>query len=126
MILHKLSEMKDGWFIGDFLPSAYRTSAFEAAIKVHKKDEEWPKHYQKEATEINLLIRGEMAILTYPYAEHPDTPGHSILVRPGDIFTFAPGEKMRPVFLEDCEVVCVKVPSLPGDKVVCGLTRGRE
>lgn len=111
MKIHKLSSMKDGWFIGDFAPAAYNTEKFEAAYKVHKKDEDWPKHYQKTATEINLLISGSMEI-------EMDS-GVSILISPGDIFIFAPGEAAKPKFLEDCGVVCVKMPSLPGDKVVC-------
>ena len=34
----------------------------------------------------------------------------------GDIFIFSPYEIADPVFLEDCEVLIVKTPSVPGDK----------
>jgi hypothetical protein len=34
----------------------------------------------------------------------------------GDVFVFEKGEVANPVFLEDCVVVVVKVPSIPGDK----------
>ena len=34
----------------------------------------------------------------------------------GDIFIIYPGEISDPVFLEDCEIICVKSPSVPGDK----------
>jgi hypothetical protein len=34
----------------------------------------------------------------------------------GDVFVFEKNEIADPIFLEDCTVVCVKVPSLPNDK----------
>ena len=34
----------------------------------------------------------------------------------GDVFVIEPGEVAEPEFLEDCQLVCVKTPSLPGDK----------
>jgi len=49
--------MDGGWFIGDFEPSVLRTSDFEVCYKEHKKGEDWPRHYHKEATEYNLLLR---------------------------------------------------------------------
>lgn len=111
MKLYKLGAMKDGWFAGDFSPAAYKTKTFEVAWKVHKKNEDWSRHYQKEATEINLLVRGQMLL----EAES----GEAICVSAGDIFIIEPGEAIKPKFIEDCEVVCVKTPSLPDDKVVC-------
>jgi len=38
------------------------------------------------------------------------------LLVPGDVFTFGPGDIADPVFHEDCKVLCVKTPSIPGDK----------
>jgi hypothetical protein len=38
------------------------------------------------------------------------------LIGPGDVFVFNPLDVADPVFHEDCIVVCVKVPSIPGDK----------
>jgi hypothetical protein len=35
---------------------------------------------------------------------------------PGDIFVLEPYEIADPQFLEDCVVLCVKIPSIPGDK----------
>jgi hypothetical protein len=34
----------------------------------------------------------------------------------GDVFVFTPGEIADPIFLEDCTVLVVKIPSIPGDK----------
>jgi hypothetical protein len=36
----------------------------------------------------------------------------------GDIFVIEKMEIADPVFLEDCKVLVVKVPSVPGDKII--------
>ena len=103
MHIHKLEHMVKGWYIGDFVPSVYRTAAFEVCHKTHKKDEVWPTHYHAVATEINLLIYGKMLI--------NDTE-----LNAGDIFTIYPKEVVTPKFLEDCALTVIKIPSLIGDK----------
>jgi len=99
----RFEEMKGGWFVGDFEPTAYRTSAAEVCFKLHHKGEEWPVHYHAVATEINLVVRGMMR-------------ANGQLFDEGDIFVVEPGEIIAPEFLSDCELVVVKFPSLPGDK----------
>jgi len=102
----KLSNIKDmtrGWFIGDFEPSILRTKDFEVGLLTHKKGEVWPKHYHALSTEYNLLIEGSMTV-------------QGTQINPGDIFIFEPMEIADPVFHEDCKVLCVKVPSVIGDK----------
>lgn len=106
MKIDKMSNMKGGWFIGDFTPSTYQTSNFEVCHKIHKQGEKWDVHYHAKAIEINYLIRGKMTI--------QDT-----LLETGDIFTLDQFEIADPEFLEDCELIIVKVPSVAGDKIVC-------
>jgi hypothetical protein len=36
----------------------------------------------------------------------------------GDIFVIGPWEVANPVFLEDCELVVIKTPSIIGDKYI--------
>ena len=60
MKLLDIEEMKGGWFVGDFDPSAYKTKDFEVGYKFHRKGEPWEKHYHEKCTEINLLIKGVM------------------------------------------------------------------
>ena len=96
-------EMKEGWFVGDFEPTAYRTPAAEVCFKHHAKGEAWATHYHAMATEINLVVRGTMRANGQEFRE-------------GDIFVVDPGEVIAPEFLSDCELVVVKVPSLRGDK----------
>ena len=95
--------MHRGWFIGHFEPSVLKTEQFEVGILTHKKDEVWPAHYHKIATEYNVLISGSMTIC-----------GETI--GPGTIFILQPNEIANPIFNEDCIVVCVKTPSVKGDK----------
>lgn len=103
----KLSEFKGGWFIGAFKPSLLPTKQFEVGFKRHRAGGVWRAHYQKVATEYNLLVRGRLAIGRQHFHD-------------GDIFVVKPGQIVFPIFVSDCDVVVVKVPSLPGDKtVVC-------
>tara|TARA_B100000242_G_scaffold294269_1_gene275872 strand:+ start:1926 stop:2249 length:324 start_codon:yes stop_codon:yes gene_type:complete len=98
-----IKEMHRGWFIGDFLPSVLRTTLFEVGILKHQKGEEWPKHYHAEATEYNVLINGSMTV-------------NNNLIKEGEIFVLEKNEICNPIFHKDCTVLCVKVPSIPGDK----------
>lgn len=104
MRLFKISAMKQGWFVGGFEPTAYYTKDFEVNYRIHPKGQNWPKHYHTEVTEINLLIRGEMTIQNRKLTS-------------GDIFVIEPWELTDPIFLEDCEIICVKTPS-KDDKVI--------
>ena len=100
---YKLQDMHRGWLIGDFEPSVLQTQNFEVGVLTHKKGEHWDEHYHKIATEINVLIEGSMTV-------------NGIHIEVGDIFIIKPNESSAPVFLEDCKVLCVKTPSVIGDK----------
>ena len=104
MRLLKLSDMTDGWFVGGFEPTAYFTKDFEVNYRLHPKGQFWETHYHTDVTEINLLIRGKMTIQDQE-------------INSGDIFVIEPRDITDPIFLEDCEIICVKTPSL-NDKVV--------
>lgn len=101
----KIDTMKRGWFIGKFEPSVLNTKDFEVGYLQHKKGEKWDFHYHKIATEYNYLIRGEMLL-------------NGKIIKAGDIFIFRPGVTADPEFLQDCELICVKTPSVPGDKYI--------
>jgi quercetin dioxygenase-like cupin family protein len=99
----RIEDFVRGWIIGDFDPSILKTKDFEVAVLSHKKGEVWPKHYHRVATEYNVMLDGKMLI------------GGKELVS-GDIFIFNPEEIADPIFLEDCRVLVIKVPSVIGDK----------
>lgn len=98
-----MSEMKGGWFIGDFEPSVLRTTEFEAGHKFHYKGEIYKAHIHQVATEINFLLRGQIKI-------------QGQIMNTGDIIVIEPGDLSDPEFLEDCDFFVIKVPSVIGDK----------
>lgn len=101
----KLKDMKGGWFCGNFEPTAFKTEAFEASLKVHPKGEKWAHHFHRKVTEINLLVTGNMILQDKELFA-------------GDIFIIEPFEIADPEFLTDCQIVCIKVPgNYPKDKV---------
>jgi CTP:phosphocholine cytidylyltransferase-like protein len=101
--LASLTDMTRGWFIGDFAPSVYKTLCFEAGLLSHKKGEEWGAHLHKIGTEINCLVSGRMLI-------------NDLVIEPGTIFMVPTGLLTKATFLEDCKVMCIKVPSDTNDK----------
>jgi len=105
MDVHKNKQYVGGWFCGGFEPSAYKTDDFEVCYKKHSKGEFWDKHYHAIATEINYLIRGKMTI-------------QGKLLESGDCFVIHPKEIADPVFLDDCELIVIKTPSIIGDKYI--------
>lgn len=103
MKVDRIENMKGGWFVGNFEPSAYKTSDFEVSYKLHPAGEKWDYHYHTKVTEINYLIKGEMTL-------------QNKLLTSGDIFTLYPFEIADPTFHTDCEIICVKIPSA-NDKI---------
>lgn len=104
MILKKLSDSVGGWYVGNFPNAAYQTKSAEVSFKIHKAGEIWDWHYHQHLDEINLLVRGSMTI-------------QGVQIYPGDVFILEPMEIADPVFHEDCEVVCVKLPNITNDKI---------
>ena len=100
---HNLNEFWRGWMIGNFEPSLLKTDQFEVGLLTHPKGEIWPKHYHAKHTEYNLLIKGKMCI-------------QEQIINEGEIFVLTPNEISNAEFLEDCLILCIKQPSVPGDK----------
>ena len=94
-----------GWLIGDFEPCIKRTPDFEIAILNHKKDEKWDFHFHEKAIEYNILLKGKMMI-------------NNILVEQNSIFIFEKNMISCPIFIDDCIVLCIKIPSIPTDKYI--------
>ena len=103
MKISKLENYFRGWYVGNFNPSCFETKDFEVGLLQHKKNEYWAPHTHRIATEINLLIEGEMIIQNQRLVS-------------GDVFVIEPNEVADPVFLTDCKLVVIKTPSLPNDK----------
>jgi len=105
MKTYKINDMIRGWFIGNFEPNAFKTSDVEVGFRIHKKDEQYELHYQTKVVEVNLLVHGKMIM-------------HGKELNSGDIFIIYPYEISDQQFLEDCEIVCIKLPGIVNDKIV--------
>lgn len=108
MKIFKLDDMKAGWFVGNFSPTAYQTELFEVCYRIHPKDERWDIHYHTQVTEVNLLINGHMKL-------------QNKILMTGDIFVLDPYEIADPEFITDCSIICIKYPGIVGDKIVCDI-----
>lgn len=103
MTVYKIGEMTRGWFVGDFVPTAFQTSAIEAAVKSYKAGDQEARHHHKVATELTLIQSGEVRMNGATY-------------RQGDIIRIEPGESTDFEAITDVTTFVVKVPCVAGDK----------
>ena len=101
----KLSDMKKGWFIGNFEPSLYKTNDCEVAIKSYKAGDYEKKHYHKVATEFTVITKGKVKMFDRIFAE-------------GDIVVVEPGEATDFTALTDAQNVVVKIQGANDDKYI--------
>ena len=99
----RLEGMTKGWFVGDFLPAAFRTKECEVAIKSYRSGDAEDAHFHSIATEITVIVSGEARMFERVW-------------RAGDIVIIEPGEATAFVALTDVTTVVVKLPSAPNDK----------
>ena len=102
---YDLKDFHRGWLIGDFNPSLLKTKDFEVGYLLHPKGELWDVHYHDKLKEFNILVKGKMII-------------NGTEINENDVFVFEEKQIACPIFLEDCHIVCIKVPSIPNDKVI--------
>lgn len=98
--------MTNGWFVGDFAPTALETSAAEVAVKPYSAGACEARHVHKVATEVTLILNGEVEMSGVRY-------------KSGDIIVLAPGEATDFKAITDVITVVVKLPSVKGDKYEC-------
>lgn len=103
MIIHELSSMYGGWFIGNFEPTVFDTTLFEVALKKYSSGSYEKRHYHKVAKEFTLIVSGEVKM-------------NGISFKAGQIIEIQPGEETDFLALTDCETVVIKCPSVPNDK----------
>jgi len=103
MKVFNLKNMIKGWFVGDFEPTVFQTKDFEVAVKHYKKGDSEEAHVHKIATEITVIVSGQVGM------------GHRFFSK-GDIVVIEPGEFTNFKAFSDTTTVCVKIPSVKGDK----------
>lgn len=101
--VHKLQDMFRGWFVGDFAPTAWESDAFEVAVKHYRAGQREESHYHKVATEITVVVSGDIKIGGEPF-------------KAGDIIVVHPGEAKDFEAVTDAALTIVKVPCVKGDK----------
>lgn len=91
-----------GWFIGDFEGSIWPTKDFEITYQKVQRGQT-ASHIHKIVHEITLIIRGQQIC-------------NGELFTAGDICMIEPGDISQIEYLEETELVTIKVPSVPSDK----------
>lgn len=99
----KITEMKNGWFIGNFEPSLFKTNDVEVAVKKYKGGDYEKAHYHKLATEFTLIVSGKVKMFDKEFTE-------------GDIVVVEPGEVTDFFSITDAVNVVVKLPGANNDK----------
>jgi hypothetical protein len=99
----RLEQMVKGWFVGAFSPTAYSTEVCEVAVKKYRAGENESAHYHKVATEVTLILNGEVRMMGQIWREN-------------DIITLYPGEVTDFEAITDAITVVVKTPCVLGDK----------
>jgi NDP-sugar pyrophosphorylase family protein len=103
--IENLSEYTRGWLIGDFEPSIIRTTYYELGIMKYVKNSYHQFHIHQECDEYNYLIKGEIKI-------------NNFVIKAGQVFIIPKGQIVCPIFMKDCEIIVVKTPSKPTDKIL--------
>lgn len=98
-----LSAMTGGWFVGDFSPTAFATSAAEVAVKSYRGGDREARHHHRIATEITLIQSGSVEMNGERY-----DAGAIIIIDPYEATDFHA--------LTDTVTVVVKVPGARDDK----------
>ena len=88
-----LEDMIRGWFVGNFEPTLYKTTDVEVAVKSYQAGDYEAKHMHKIATEISVVISGDI-----------------IVMEPGDATDFEA--------LTEAVNVVVKLPGANNDKYI--------
>jgi quercetin dioxygenase-like cupin family protein len=95
--------MVKGWFVGSFIPTVYSTEEVEVAVKKYKKGEYDVMHFHKIATEITVVVSGNIIMDGNEYKE-------------GDIIVIEPNEQSDFKALTDAVLTVVKIPGAKNDK----------
>ena len=107
MRCEKLDSMVRGWFVGNFTPTLYETNALEAAVKTYQAGDYEAWHYHKIATEITVIVSGEVEMNGSRY-------------QAGDMIVVEPNEGTDFRALTDAVNVVIKIPGANNDKYLRG------
>jgi hypothetical protein len=107
MNIYTLKDFVKGWFIGNFVPTLISTNEVEVAVKRYKAGDYEAAHYHKIATELTVIVSGEVEMNGYRFG-------------PDCVIVIAPGEETDFKCLTDVVTTVVKYPGASNDKYVVG------
>jgi len=102
---YQLNDMVKGWFVGNFEPTLIKTNDVEVAVKTYTKGDFEETHYHKIATEITVIVTGQVKM-------------NNIIYIKGQIIVIEPNESTDFEALEDTVCTVVKYPGVSNDKYV--------
>jgi quercetin dioxygenase-like cupin family protein len=100
---HDLNTFIKGWFVGNFNPSLIKTNDVEVGVKKYKAGDYEAPHYHKVATEITVIVYGEVEMNGVKYVD-------------GDVIVIEPNERTDFKCLTDVVTTVVKYPGASNDK----------
>lgn len=103
MEIPNIKDMFKGWFVGNFVPTIYKTNDVEVALKEHKAGDYEDFHHHKIATEITVVVEGIMEMNGIEYKKN-------------DIIVLAPNKGSDFKAITDTRVLVVKIPGANDDK----------
>jgi hypothetical protein len=101
----KLENMINGWFIGNFDPSLYKTNDVEVGVKKYSTGDSEKLHFHKIATEFTVIITGEVLMNGEKYVS-------------GDILVIEPEVTTDFLALSNVVTLVVKIPGANHDKYI--------
>jgi len=96
-------DFRKGYLIGDFSPSIYTSKDVEIGHARLPKNHQADGHYHKLSTEYNLIIKGSALV-------------EGQVLTDGDIFVYEKGDRANVKYLEETDIVIIKLPSVQNDK----------
>lgn len=102
---YDLNTFIKGWFVGNFEPSLIKTNDVEVGVKIYKAGDYESSHYHKVATEITVIVSGEVEMNGVKYVS-------------GDVIVTEPNERTDFKCLTDVVTTVVKYPGASNDKYV--------
>lgn len=97
----KIGDVVDGWFIGDYESSLFKTPVVEVGVKYYKAGEKLAEYYHKLATEFIVIVEGEAEIAGKHYKR-------------GDIVIVEPGVRIDFGAITDVSIAVVRIPGVGG------------
>lgn len=103
MKTEKLKNMSKGWFVGNFIPTLYKTDTCEVAVKEYRAGDCEEMHYHKVATEITVVVSGRVMMFGQEFSA-------------GDIVYLEPNDATDFKAITNAVTTVVKMPCVKGDK----------